>query len=265
MEPRVTQSLAGRTALVTGASRGIGRSTAERLARDGARVVVSARSEAALIELCASLPAVPSGAHVAVPMDVSDAESIAAALCSIEERVGHVDLLVSNAGIAESMPFHRTEDAVFERLLNVNMLATVRLARKLVPKMIAAGFGRVVLVASNAGLAGYAYTSAYCASKHALIGWMRAVALELATTKVTLNAVCPGWVDTDMARDAANRIAQKTGCSVEQALVTLTAMSPENRMSTPEEVADAIADLCVDEAASVHGQALVIDGGKLVR
>ena len=265
MAIEAAQPFAGRVALVTGASRGIGRTVAQRLARDGARVVVAARSEGALAELAASLPPVAAGGHLAVALDVGDAAAIARALATVEERVGRVDLLVSNAGIAESAPFDRTDDALFERLMTVNMLASARLCRTLVPPMIEAGFGRVVLVASNAALTGYAYTSAYCASKHALVGWMRAVAVELAKTSVTINAVCPGWVDTDMAREAASRIAAKTGRSVDDARETLARMSPQQRMVQPEEVAHAVASLCADEARSVHGQALVIDGGQLLR
>jgi NAD(P)-dependent dehydrogenase (short-subunit alcohol dehydrogenase family) len=231
--------LAGRTALVTGASRGIGRAIAERLARDGAIIVAAARSKDALESLVASLP---GAGHRAVTMDVADAASIERAL----DEVGPIDLLVSNAGIAESKPYDRTDDATFLRLFEVNALATARLARRLVPGMVARGFGRVVVVASNAGLSGYSYTSAYCASKHAVVGWMRAVAHELARTPVTVNAVCPGWVDTDMAGDAVSRIAQ-------------------NRMITPGEVAHLVATLCHEDARGVHGQALVLDGGQLMR
>lgn len=250
--------LAGRTALVTGASRGIGRAVAERLARDGAAIVASARTTSALEALVAELPGT---GHRVLPMDVGDAASIERAL----DDAGAIDLLVSNAGIAESKPYDRTDDATFLRLFEVNALASARLARRLVPGMVARGFGRVVVVASNAGLSGYAYTSAYCASKHAVVGWMRAVAHEIARTAVTVNAVCPGWVDTDMASDAIARIAQKTGRSADDARATLAAMSPQQRMVTPAEVAHLVASLCHDDARSIHGQALALDGGQLMR
>ncbi|MBM4358498.1 MAG: SDR family oxidoreductase [Deltaproteobacteria bacterium] len=253
-----TEPLAGRTALVTGASRGIGRAVAERLAQDGARIVASARSVAALEEVVRSLP---GAGHVALPMDVGDAASIESALAGLLD----VDILVSNAGIAESKPFDRTDDATFLRLFEVNALATARLARVLIPRMVARGFGRVVVVASNAGLSGYAYTSAYCASKHAVVGWMRAVAHEIARTPVTVNAVCPGWVDTDMAGEAVSRIAVKTGRSAEDARSTLAAMSPQHRLVAPEEVAHLVASLCHEHARSIHGQALAQDGGQLMR
>jgi NAD(P)-dependent dehydrogenase (short-subunit alcohol dehydrogenase family) len=252
--------LSGKTALVTGASRGIGRAICERLAAEGARVLASARTESALVELVASLP---GSGHRALPMDVGDAASIDAALASVRGET--IDILVSNAGIAESKAYDRTDDATFLRLFEVNALASARLARLLVPKMIARGFGRVVVVASNAGLSGYAYTSAYCASKHAVVGWVRAVAHEIARSEVTVNAVCPGWVDTDMAHEAVARISGKTGRSEEDARAVLAAMSPQNRMVTPLEVAHLVACLCHDEARSIHGQALALDGGQLMR
>ena len=250
--------LAGKIAFVTGASRGIGRAICHRLAADGATVVASARTESALASLVLELP---GEGHRVVPMDLGAAASIDAALA----HVGDVDILVSNAGIAESKPYDRTDDATFLRLFEVNALATARLARVLMPKMIARGFGRVVVVASNAGLSGYAYSSAYCASKHAVLGWMRAVAHEVARTPVTLNAVCPGWVDTDMAQQAVSRIAGKTGRSEGDARAVLAAMSPQNRMVTSEEVAHLVASLCHEHARSIHGQALAMDGGQLMR
>ncbi len=250
--------LAGKRALVTGASRGIGLAVCRHLAAAGASVLASARTEAALLALVAELPGV---GHRALTMDLGDAASIEAAL----SLVGDVDILISNAGIAESKPYDRTDDALFLRLFEVNALATARLARVLMPKMVARGFGRVVVVASNAGLSGYSYSSAYCASKHAVVGWMRAVAHEVARTPVTVNAVCPGWVDTDMAGDAVSRIVGKTGRSEADARATLAAMSPQNRMVTAEEVAFLVGSLCHEHARSIHGQALAMDGGQLMR
>lgn len=256
---RLLMSLTGRIALVTGASRGIGRTIAERLAAEGARVVVAARSVEALEALAERI------GGVAVEMDVADPASIDAALERVGFEVGHVDLLVPNAGVAESAPFDRTSEAMWERMMAVNCTSVVSLVKRLVPSMIERGRGRVVIVASNAGLTGYAYTSAYCASKHAVIGFMRAVALEIAKTPVTINAVCPGWVDTQMSEEAIARIAQKTGRSLEEARVALERMSPQRRLVAPAEVADLVAMLCRDEAASIHGQAIAIDGGQTMR
>jgi NAD(P)-dependent dehydrogenase (short-subunit alcohol dehydrogenase family) len=252
-------SLEGRVALVTGASRGIGRSIALRLAAEGARVVACARSEDAIAELAAEIDG------VAVPMDVADPASIDAALERVGYEVGPVDVLVPNAGIAESAPYDRTTGAMWDRMMAVNCTSVVHLVQKLVPSMVARGSGRVVIVASNAGLMGYAYTSAYCASKHAVLGFMRAVALEIAKTPVTINAVCPGWVDTAMAAEAVARIAKATGRSEDQAKGALERMSPQGRLVAPEEVADLVAMLAGDAAASIHGQAIAIDGGQTMR
>jgi NAD(P)-dependent dehydrogenase (short-subunit alcohol dehydrogenase family) len=251
-----------RTALVTGASRGIGRAVALRLAGEGARVVLAARDGAALEGVRAELP---GSDHVVVRMDLADAGATAAALAEVRERAGRVDVLVANAGIAESKPYHRTDDATWERIMAVNATAVMRLCRELVPPMVEAGFGRVVVVASNAAVTGYAYSSAYCASKHAVLGYLRAVALEIARTPVTINAVCPGWVDTQMASDAVANIAAKTGKSAAEAKGALERMSPQGRMVQPEEVAALCAMLVRDEARSIHGQAIALDGGQVMR
>ncbi|MCC6526588.1 MAG: SDR family oxidoreductase [Polyangiaceae bacterium] len=249
----------GRTALVTGAGRGIGRAVARRLAERGAHVVLVARTTADLERVAEELG--PTRTTV-LPMDVGKASSVTEALGRLERRV---DILVSNAGLAASLPFERTDDAVFEELMAVNALGAFRLCRALIPRMIEADYGRVVLVASNAGLAGYAYSSAYCASKHALLGMMRAVALEIARTPVTLNAVCPGWVETEMADRAIARIAETTGRSPEQARRTLENMSPKRRMVEPDEVAHLVVCLCAEAARGIHGQAVALDGGQTMR
>ena len=251
-------SLAGRIALVTGGGRGLGRAIALRLAREGARVVVTGRTTAEIDEVARAI----GGA--AVPMDASDRDSLGRGVASIREQVGRVDVLVNNAGVAESAPLSRTTDAIWERAMAVNTTAPFVLCRTLVPAMIEAGWGRVVNVASNAGLTGYAYTSAYCASKHALVGLTRALAVELAKTPVTINAVCPGWVRTRMSDEAAARIADKTGKSAAEAQAALEGMSPQRRLIEPEEVAHVVAMLCADDARGIHGQAIVVDGGQVL-
>jgi len=256
-------SLVGRNALVTGASRGIGRAIAERLAEAGARVVVAARNQPALEQVAESLGA--AAEHLAVAMDVSDAASIEAALALAQQRVGRVDVLVCNAGIAHSEPYHRTDDEMWDHIMSVNATSVLRLCRPLIPPMIEAGWGRVVIVASNAGLTGYAYSSAYCASKHAALGFMRAVALEIALTPVTINALCPGWVATEMAEAAVQRIADTTGKSLADARGVLERMSPQQRMVAPAEVAQLVTMLCREDACGIHGQALAIDGGQVMR
>ena len=250
--------LTGRNALVTGGGRGIGRAIAERLARDGAPVVVTRRTQAAIHEVAAAVGGVP------VPKDLADRASIAAGVAEIAARVGRVDVLVNNAGASESAPFDRTGDEVWDRMIAVNVTSAFLLTRALVPAMIAAGWGRVVNLASNAGLTGYAYTAAYCASKHAMVGLTRAVALEVARTGVTVNAVCPGWVATRMADEAIARIAGKTGKAEADARAALEAMSPQRRMIEPEEVAHVVASLCAEAARGVHGQAIPVDGGQVM-
>jgi 3-hydroxybutyrate dehydrogenase len=251
----------GRVAFVTGASRGIGRAVALRLGRGGAVVHAAARSRAALDTLCEQLrQETGNEAHRAVVMDLSDRASIDAAL----QQLPPLDIVVNNAGIAESMPYERSDDALWERQMTINAFAVMRICRAVLPGMIDRGAGRAIIVASNAGLTGYPYSSAYCASKHAIVGWMRAVALEIAKSPVTINALCPGWVDTAMAQAAIENIAKTTGRSPEQARASLEKMSPQRRMVAPEEVAEAAAMLCHPLARSMHGQALPLDGGQLL-
>ncbi len=257
-------SIQGRTALVTGASRGIGRAIALALAEAGVRVVCSGRRAQTLTPVVAEL-AVAAGPHDYLTMDISDSASIQRALARLQQHFGDIDILVNNAGIAESKPYHETDDDMWQRMMTVNALGVLRLSRALVPKMVARGFGRSIIVASNAGLSGYAYSSAYCASKHAVLGLMRAMALEVAQSGVTVNAVCPGWVDTEMAHQAVQRIAKKTGKGVDQARAALERMSPQRRMVSPEEVAHSVVSLCHHHARGIHGQAIVIDGGALMR
>ena len=255
----MSRYLEGRRALVTGASRGIGRAIAERLARAGANVAACARSEAAIREVAEAT------GGIAVPMDVADPDSIATALERVNDALGGIDILVNNAGVAWSKPYHRSDDEMWATMMNVHATSVYRLCRAVIPGMIEGGWGRVVVIASNAGLTGYAYSAAYCASKHAAVGYMRAVALEIAKSPVSMNAVCPGWVDTDMARDAVERIANATGKDSAEAKKALETMSPQGRMVSAEEVAETVAFLCHEEARGIHGQSLVIDGGALQR
>ena len=257
-------SLGGRTALVTGGGRGIGRAIAERLSAGGARVVVAGRTRAEIDGVAASLGGLGGLGGLALPLDVADRASIASALAALEAQGVHVDVLVNNAGAAESAPLDKTSDELWDRMLAVNAGGAFALCRALVPGMIARGFGRVINVASNAGLTGYAYSAAYCAAKHAVVGLTRALAMEVARTPVTVNAVCPGWVSTRLVDEAVERIVEKTGRSADDARRSLAAMSPQRRMVEPDEVAHMVATLCSDGAKSVHGQAIAIDGGQVM-
>jgi NAD(P)-dependent dehydrogenase (short-subunit alcohol dehydrogenase family) len=250
--------LAGKNALVTGGGRGIGRAIAERLAREGARVLVTGRTQPEIEEVASEI----GGA--AIRMDAKDRASVRAAIDAIR-AAGPVDVLVNNAGFAESVPFDRTTDEIWDDLIEVNVTSAFALCRAFVPGMIERGFGRVINVASNAGLVGYGYSVAYCASKHAMVGMTRALAVEIAKSPVTVNAVCPGWTRTRMGEEATGRIAQKTGRSPEAAEKILANMSPQQRFAEPEEIAHVVAMLCAPEARSVHGQAIPIDGGQVMK
>ena len=243
---------------MTGGGRGIGRAIAERLATAGLHVVVAGRTEAELHEVAAGV------GGVALRLDVGDRGSRELAVAWLAERGLAIDVLVNNAGIAESASFDRTTDDAWERMMAVNATGAFALCRALVPGMLERGFGRVVNVASNAGITGYAYTTAYCASKHAMVGLTRALALEVARANVTVNAVCPGWVDTRMAEEAAANIARTTGREPAAARRALEAMSPQRRLVTPAEVAHVVAMLVGDDARGVNGQAIAIDGGQVM-
>ncbi len=249
-------NLEGRIALVTGGGRGIGEAIARRLAREGLRVAVTGRSAGDLTRVADEV------GGFAAPCDVTDPAALDEALRAVERALGPVDVLVNNAGLAESAALERTADDVWARTMELNVTAPFRLCRALVPAMAARGFGRVVNVASNAGLRGYAYTSAYCASKHALVGLTRALAVEYARTGVTVNAVCPGFVDTDMAARSVERITAATRRDAASARAALEALSPQRRLMTADEVAHAVWSLLPHEARGLNGVALALDGGQ---
>jgi len=250
------QTLAGKLALVTGGGRGIGAACARGLAQAGARVVVCGRTAADLHAVAREIDGVPL---------VADVASRAGTDAMLAALPGRIDILVNNAGAAESASLERTTDELWDRIVELDATSPFRITRALAPAMIKAGWGRVVNIASNAGVSGYGYTAAYCAAKHAMVGWTRALAIDLARTGVTINALCPGWVATQMAQDAVDRIAAKTGRSVDEARASLENMSPQRRMIQPEEVAHAAVSLCADAARGIHGQTVVIDGGAILK
>lgn len=255
-----TGPLAGRYAVVTGGGRGIGAACAQALAQAGAAVLVAARSEQQ-VEAVAATVQERGGTAVSCAVDVTDPESVAALARYAYANLGEVDILVNNAGIASSAPIHRLELEDWNRMIDVNATGTFLCTRAFLPGMVRAGWGRVVNVASVAGLQGAPYIAAYTASKHAVIGFTRAAAIEVASKGVTVNAVCPGYVDTDMTRQSVATIVEKTGKTEAEALAALVGTTPLGRLIRPDEVAHAVVSLCHDRAGATNGQALVLDGG----
>lgn len=254
--------LQGHTAAITGAGRGIGAAIAQRLAADGARLWLLGRNLPTLQALAATLPNNAVAGCLAV--DVADAAAVQQAWAQMAEAGAAPDILVNNAGQAASAPLGRTSDALWQQMLSVNLSGSFHCLRAALPAMQAAGWGRVVNVASTAGQRGYPYVAAYTAAKHGVIGLTRAAALEVATQGITVNAVCPGFTETDLLRDSVANIVGKTGRTEAQARDALAQHNPQKRLVQPQEVADAVAWLCSPAAASVTGQSLSISGGEVM-
>lgn len=269
--------LDGRTAVITGGGRGIGAAIARTLAWAGAAVLVAARNTAEVEEVAAAIregrrgASVPRGAGAdgggqayAARCDVTDPASVAHLARTAAERLGPVDILINNAGASSSAPLHHLTLEEWNRLFAVNATGTFLCTQAFVPGMVERGWGRVINVASVTGLAGASYIAAYAASKHAVLGFTRSVAAELAATGVTINALCPGYVDTPMTDASIARIVQKTGRPADAARAAILATSPQHRLIEPEEVAQMALSLCHDQARGINGQAIVIDGGGLL-
>ncbi|MDR2851892.1 MAG: SDR family oxidoreductase [Burkholderiaceae bacterium] len=259
--PNHPRSLAGRHALVTGANGGIGEAICQALARHGASVTLLGRRPVELENVRARLAG--SGHGVAVA-DVADHAAVARAIAEAVRARGAVGVLVCNAGAASSAPLVRTEPAAWQSMLDVNLTGTYHCISAVLPGMIEAGWGRIVNVASTAGLRGYAYVAAYCAAKHGVIGLTRALALEVAQTGVTVNAVCPGYTETPLLKGAIDNIVAKTGRSSIQAKTVLAAHNPQGRLVMPQEVAHAVEWLCLPGSEAVHGQSIAIAGGEVM-
>lgn len=254
--------LQGRHALITGAGRGIGAAIAQRLAAEGARLTLVGRQLAPLRALAEQLPA--SAQAQALSCDVSDAAAVQACWQQARDAGGPIHILVNNAGQARSAPLARTDDALWSEMLTVNLSGTFHGCGEVLPDLLAAGWGRIVNVASAAGQRGYAYVSAYVAAKHGVIGLTRALALELAAKGITVNAVCPGYTETDLLASSVERVMASTGRSAEQARAEFSRHNPQGRLVQPGEVADAVAWLCSPGAAAINGQSISVSGGEVM-
>lgn len=244
----------GLRAAVTGGGSGIGAAVAEALAREGVSVVLMGRNAARLRE-----QAVRIGGEVQ-RLDVSDEASVEAAF----EAVGPLDILINNAGQVETSPLKATTLATWNRMLQVNLTGTFLCTRAVMGGMSERGFGRIINVASTAGLKGYAYVAAYCAAKHGVLGLTRALALELANKGVTVNAVCPGYTETDIVEQAVANIVTKTGRTPDEARALLAASNPQRRLIQPKEIATTVMWLARRESNSITGQSISISGGEVM-
>ncbi|MEX1148106.1 MAG: SDR family NAD(P)-dependent oxidoreductase [Sphingomonadales bacterium] len=251
--------LEGRHAVITGGGTGIGAAIADRLSELGAAITLMARGRDRLEAKAATLPRAQ-----AVTVDITDEAAVNAAFAEAGRTFGPVDILVNNAGLAQATPFHKLELDQWQQTLDVNLTGTYLCTRAVIEPMRKAGWGRVINVASTAGMIGYAYVSAYVAAKHGVIGLTKALALETATKGVTVNAVCPGYTETGIVRSAIDNIMAKTGRNAEEARAELTARNPQGRMIQPEEVASAVVWLCSDDTGSVTGQSIAVAGGEVM-
>jgi NAD(P)-dependent dehydrogenase (short-subunit alcohol dehydrogenase family) len=255
-------SLDNRHVLVTGAGTGIGAAIATACAKAGARVSLAGRRRDPLAALQVSLG--PDRAHAVADFDVTDADKVRAGAAAARRVFGPIDVLVNNAGEATSAPFVKTDLATWNKVLAVNLTGAYLVTKEIVPDMIDKRAGRVINIASTAGLVGYAYVSAYVAAKHGVIGLTRSLALEFSRAGITVNAICPGYTETPMFEQAVANIVAKTKRSADDARATLAASNPQGRVITPQEVAETVLWLASPAARSITGQAIAVAGGEVM-
>lgn len=254
-----TTFLSGKHVVITGGGRGIGASVAEHFNKAGAKITVMGRTEASLAEVAGGL----SNAAYQVA-DITSADSVKTAFQAARDQFGPVSILVNNAGAASSAPFEKTSEKLWSSMLNVNLTGMFHCQQQVLQDMREAKWGRIINVVSTAGLIGYAYVTAYCAAKHGAIGLTRALALETARDGITVNAICPGFTETDLLEDSIVNIMNTTGRDREAAEKSLKAVNPQRRFIQPQEIAAMCLFLSGDNAASVTGQALAIAGGEVM-
>lgn len=261
MKQTATPALANRHVLITGASQGIGLEVARLVLDAGARVTLLARNGERLVAAAASLCADSQRVHT-VQADITDEKAIEIAFDAARARFGPISILVNNAGQAQSERFDRMNTEFWNRMLQVNLTGTYQCIAAALPDMLAQGWGRIVNVASVAGLKGYGYVAAYCAAKHGVVGLTRALAVELAAKNITVNAVCPGYTETPLLDGAVANMVAKTGMTADKAKAALASSNPQGRLVQPAEVAHAVLWLCLPQSASINGQAVPVDGGE---
>ena len=257
--------LANRLAFITGGGRGIGRAIAMAFAREGASVAVAARTLKQVKAVAKEVSREFGIDCLPLRLDLRQKEGVSEPFDAFRSHFGRgPDIVVNNAGVAKSEVFIKTDEQFWELHLNTNLGGTFRCTHAALPEMIERGWGRIINIASIAGKTGAPYISAYAASKHGVLGLTRSLALEVAAQGITVNAICPGYVDTDMTTEGVENIVAKTGKSAKQALKMLEAMSPQNRLITSEEVAALAVLLASEEGRGINGQAINVDGGTVL-
>jgi NAD(P)-dependent dehydrogenase (short-subunit alcohol dehydrogenase family) len=256
--------LSGRHAIVTGGGTGIGLAVARRLSAEGADLVLMGRRLEPLQNAARDIAAATGGKVEAISCDVTSEDSVAEAFKQARAAFGPVRILVNNAGAAKSGPLARMDLASWQDMLSVNLTGVFLCIKAAMPDFKGADFGRVVNIASTAGLTGYAYVSGYCAAKHGVVGLTRSLALEMARSNVTVNAVCPGYTETEIVATSIRTIVEKTGRDPEAARAELVAVNPQGRLVQPDEVAETVSFLCQDGARSINGQAIAVAGGEVM-
>ena len=255
--------LSGQHVLVTGAAQGIGLAIAAAFLDAGASVTIVGRNAERLAGAAAELRAGHAQAKLSEGVaDLTDADQIAGAFAAAVAAQGPITVLVNNAGASGAVPFAKMDEAHFSAMMDANVRSTFLCSKAVIGDMLAAGTGRIINIASTAGLKGYAYVASYCAAKHAVVGLTRALAIELARKGVTVNAICPGFVETPMTVESVRNIIEKTGRTEEQARADLAAMNPQKRLVQPDEIAAMAVQLALPAAGGINGQTIAIDGGE---